>query len=37
MRVGNKKRRFSFQSMDFMEMEDMQVSLNNEIVTATPI
>ena len=37
MRLGQKKRRFSFQSMDFIDMEEIGQSQTNSIVTATPI
>lgn len=37
MRVGSKKRRFSFQSMDFIDPVEMGMSPDKDIVTATPL
>lgn len=37
MRVGSKKRRFSFQSMDFIDPAEMGMSQEKEIITATPL
>ena len=37
MRVNEKKNRFGFQSMDFMEPEAIGESRETELVTATPV
>jgi|SRR5690606_2035690 len=37
MRIGTKRRRFSFQSMDFIDPEEIGVTPDKDIVTATPV
>lgn len=37
IRVAQKKRRFSFQSMDFVDMEEIGQEQINSLVTVTPI